>query len=601
MTNITFCIPIGPAHVALSHRAIDSVAAQTIPCEWLAMTDTDHRGPGYLRNQMLSRVKTDFVVFLDADDWVEPTFAEETLLEYQRIGGNKYIFTDWLDASNNPIAAPCKNGPQGTVISVPDNKPYCGGTWHVLTTLIPTAWAREVGGFDESLPAVEDTEFYMKLCVTMRCGHRLAKPLFHYSDQGTRARDFHDNTVLYHQVMGELTRKYGGKVGCCGGDSRLVPPTGEKQLNDVQAMALWHGNRSEYGRVTGRIYPRMSFPTTAWVDPADIIQSPGLWRKLDAQPVDRIDGITQISTLGQMAMSAIPSKPAPMASAAQIVEPPAPIVNAKPDIKRVINLAKQADEPIFIFSDKDYPSYSDIRRLVELSGFKSTTVKAIDAFSRNPLIVVSPELIPDLNGLKARVICWQLEYAGDYIHNYDGFTGEVWGSDKAWADEHGAKYVLMGSHPDLLSYRYGGEFPPLPEWDVTMLGYMTPRRQAIKDSLSDLRWPIDYPGHDTSERSRILYYTKLMLHVHQHEDKRYLAPQRIAAAAAAHMALLCEVTWELESSDRANIPMLSVGTNQIGGGVRNFLVSPTDIGQRLHDYLCVEHPFRRCVEEALKS
>lgn len=587
MVDITFCIPIGPNHVALSHRAIESVKAQTVECKWLAMQDEERRGPGYLRNRMLERVDTEFVSFLDADDWLEPTFAADTIAEYRRIGGNRYIYTDWLDVNFTPIETPCLNGPNGVPISVTDRKPYCGGTWHVLTTLIPTSWAREVGGFNEQLPAAEDTDFYLKLCTSMRCGHRLAKPLFHYSLDGTRAKDFHAGPD-YHNVMGAITEQYGGKMGCCGDNDKIVSPIGQRQEGDVQAMALWHGNRTEYGRITGRTYARISFPKSTWVDPRDVAQSPALWKLLEAQPVNQTEGLTQLSQIAQMAIASIPPRPA-----APVAEPPAPPVAARPDIKRVINLAKQTGDPVFVFSEKQYPSYSDIRRLVELSGYKSITTKQIDAFSRAPYIVVSPEPVPDLNGLKARVICWQLEYAGDYTNNYDGFTGEMWASDKAWADEHGAKYVLMGSHLDL---KFGPAIAAAVRYDVTMLGYMTPRRQSIKDKLSALKWPEDYPGHGTEGRDLVLQHTHVMLHVHQHNGQPFCAPQRIAIAAAYHMPVVSEAVRD--AGALADVVTYASYVN-LPAAVNRALKSNLD-GFSLHDYLCIEHSFDRCVEEALK-
>lgn len=379
-------------------------------------------------------------------------------------------------------------------------------------------------------------------------------------------------------------------MGCCG-DKGPVVPAGQKKDGDVQAMALWHGNRTEYGRITGRVYPRISFPKTTWVDPQDVAQSPALWKRLDSTPVNQTEGLTQLSQVAAMAMAAIPPKaPAPIA------EPPAPEVAARPDVKRVINLAKQTGDPVFVFSEKPYPSYSDIRRLVELSGYKAVTTKQIDAFSRAPLIVVTPDAIPDLNGLRARVICWQLEYAGDYTHNYDNFNGEVWASDKAWADEHGARYVLMGSHPDLAPY----PVVPVPtDYDVTMLGYMTPRRQNIKDKLSGLRWPVDYPGHDAISRDDILRKTNIMLHVHQHEGAPYVAPQRIALAAAYSMITMseaCPGAGDLEKY------VAQLDYKDIPGAVRITLDSgDAGYSTELHDYLCIERPFKSCVEEALKS
>jgi hypothetical protein len=602
MSEVTFIIPIGPAHQELAARAIASAQAQTVPCEVLYQLDTQQRGPGVLRNQMLMRTMTEFVVFLDADDWVEPTFVEETLAEYRRIGGNAYIFTDWVNARNEVIEAPCKNGPDHQPVSTPDLKPYCGGTWHTITALIPTAWARAVNGFDEQLPAVEDTDFFLKLCTTFRCGHRLARPLFHYSPAGGRGLNFHNSPDL-DRVMGELTLRYGGKMGCCGGDATVVLPIGEKQPGDVLAMAMWHGNRSEFGRITRRHYPRISYPRTAWVDPKDVAQSPQLWQPVDQPTVDANTGSNSIQEIAAMGMATVVKKPyAPPA-----FEGPVPPVEAKPDVARVKRLGKRAveklDQPIFVFPEKDYPSYSDIKRLVALSGFDSTTFKQIDVFSRRPLIVVSPEPIPNLNGVMARVICWQLEYAGEYTGNYAGFKGEVWASDKGWADANGAKYVLLGSHPDLVGDSLRSRSMDW-DYDVTMLSYMTPRRQAIKDQLADLRWPVDYPGHAGQARADVLWGSRLMLQVHQHDDAPYIAPQRIALAAAFSMPVISEAVADpgdlLRLMPWTAYPVLSRFVRLSAQDPETWQRAKP-FGEALHKFLCLERSFRICVEEALKA
>lgn len=610
---VTFVIPIGPAHRELAQRAIASVQAQTVPCALLTMEDSEGRGPGYLRNIMMRQVATPFVSFLDADDWVEPAFAEATLNEWKRIGGNKYIFTDWLNANNEIVNAPCRNGLDGTPLSAPGSKPYCGGTWHVVTTLISTQWVFAVGGFDESLPAIEDTDFYLKLCAAKLCGHHLALPLFHYSPSGGRALQFHAGPD-YHPVMRLLTERYGGQMGCCG-DEQPKAPIGQRQDGDILAMALWHGNRTEYGRATGRNYPRMAMPRVTWVSSADVQASPTLWRKVDVQPpapvpevetnmVGMVEGLLKTAQ-----MQRTPAAP-PKAFQAPVAEPPPVAYEAKPDVARVLALAKQrsagaTDEPIFVFSEKQYDSYADIRRLVELSGFESITTKKINAFNSRPYIVVSPEPIPDLNGLKSRVICWQLEYAGEYASNYNGFEGEIWASDKAWADKHNAKYVLMGSHDGLNSGMSADFTKDMREqtiqfdYDVTMLGYMIPRRQAIKAKLADLKWPIDYPGHNTIERNNVLLNTRLMLHVHQHDNAPFVAPQRVAIAAAYRMPMVSETVADPGALDDV---LRYASYDEIPDKVNKTLryKGVKSLGERLHQFLCVENTFRKCVMEALK-
>lgn len=611
MVELTVVIPVGLNHRALAERAIASVRQQTATCKLLTMLDADKRGPGYLRNVMLRQVDTEFVSFLDADDWIEPTFAAETVAEYRRIGGDRYIYTDWVDDRGRIVQTPCLNGPDGYPLSVPDRRPYCGGTWHVITTLLPTAWVRAVGGFDETLPAVEDTEFYLKLCTTMRCGHRLPRPLFHYAPGGGRAIEFR-NGPDYDRVMRELTVRFGGRMGCCGSDERVAIPIGVRQPDDVLAMALWRGNRQEHGRVTGRIYPRISIPRTAWVDPRDAGHNPELWKVIE-RPVTpaRVDEGQGLRSLEQIALAGMATvKRNPYAPPG--FEPAPPPVSARPDVSRVIRLTQQAHgngqasadrpapaaatgDPIFVFPEKDYPSYTDLRRLVILAGFKTVPITRINAWSRDPYIVVTPEALPDLR-MRARVICWQFEYAGDYARNYDGFEDEVWASDKAWADAHGAKYVMLGSHPDLV-----GEWlrSKRMDWlyDVTLLGYMTPRREIVKQALADQRWPVDYPGHDGQTRADVLWSTRLMLNVHQHDNAPYIAPQRIALAAAYGLPVLSETL--ADPGDLRHVAFADYAA--LPGATRRFLETQNGqaLGASLHEYLCLERPFRRCVEEAL--
>lgn len=593
MPDLTFIIPIGLAHQHLAQRALDSVAAQTVKCDVAALVDTEKVGPAILRNRMLRDVQTTFTVFLDADDWVEPTFAADTLAEYQRIGGDKYIFTDWYDNRGQVVETPCLNGPDGYPLSVPDRKPYCGGTWHVLTTLLPTAWVKAIGGFDENLPGFEDTDFYLRLCSTQRCGHRLARPLFHYAPNGGRALAFLQRPD-HEQIKISVMQRYGGQMGCCGTTSGPVIPVGTRLEGDILAMALWRGNRSEVGRVTRRIYPRISFPKAAWVDPRDVAQSPVLWKAIEqAQAVPAPVPSLTLSQIAQAGLAtarraAVPDYAPPKD------EPAPPPVQAKPDVSRVMRLSRKVatDDPIFIFPAKDYPSYSDIKRLVELSGWQIRT--RVDAFSHQPQIIVTPERLPDLSGIKAKVICWQLEYAGDYTHNYDEFTGEVWASDKAWAEAHGARYVLMGSHRELAPETLG----PERHYDVTMLAYITPRRQVIKDALAHLRWPVDYPGHDTAARGEMLSNTRLMLHVHQHDNAPFVAPQRIALAAAYRMPVISETT---PGAGDLGEYLMTAPYDQLPETVQTTLIlSASEAGDRLYQFLCVDRPFRTGVLEALK-
>lgn len=561
--QITVLVPIGPYHVNVAHRAIASVQTQTAPCALATYHDVHGRGPGYGRNHLLQSVRTEFVVFLDADDWLEPTFAQKVLGAFD---GRRYVYTDWFQ--------------DGETIAAPD-RPWCEGKPNLITALIPVQWLKQVGGFDATLPGMEDTDMFERLMEYGYCGKRLAEPLMHYSNDGQRSKEFRKRKD-YEEVKKRIRIRHRA-MGCCGDvPVNLADAPGEL----VEARALWAGNRREVGRATGYVYPRTGNGRVLQVNRRDAEASPHLWQIIEQpKPVISDDN----SALDVIGGAMFPKRPAAPAAYNPILEPAAPVVEVHPNVSKVIRLGRKRDtgDPVFIFPRKEYPSYSDFKRLVSLSGFASCYPDE----ARDGLHILVSPTPEDVSHVKGRVIAWQLEYAGDYTNNLDGFTGEVWSSDKAWAESHGAKYVLMGSHAGLAD----GNSETGIEYDVTMLGYMIPRRQAIKNALPDLRWPEDYPGNG-EKRHRVLMNTRLMLHVHQH-DTPANAPQRFALAAAYKMPVLTETLI-----DANDLPVMQADYPVLPDVVRSVL--PKDgslkLAQSLHNYLCIEHPFRDCVMEALK-
>lgn len=352
MTRISIIIPVGPYHMETSQRAIDSALAQTVSADVVVVQDRDGCGASWARNRGLEHVTTDFVTFLDADDTLSPLFLERTLAVW-RPGG--YVYTDHY-AGDKLVHAP--------------NCAWVNKTWHVITTLLRTADARRVGGFDETLPAFEDTDFYLKLVTNGVCGKRLAEPLFHYGDGGQRSKAF-IHTPAYDATMRLFTVKYGAKIMACGdcGDSPNIdlPPVGEPLPGDELALATWAGNRQERGRATGRLYPRIGWGRQAWVSPADIDAAPHLWRRVTestlpiAQPQMRLPAEANVRVITPTPPDAFPQTftppvldgaagvahalnafqranfPAPLVTP-QVVEP----VAAAPDVAKAVALYREA-------------------------------------------------------------------------------------------------------------------------------------------------------------------------------------------------------------------------------------------------------------------
>lgn len=581
---LTFITPIAPNHLSKFNTCRDSIAIQSAAVKHLWLVDAERKGPAAIRNRLLAQVDTPYVAFLDADDWIERDYAHECLAA---IRPGRYVYTAWYQEQH--------------IIPAPPPSGWCRGQFHLITAVLETDIARAVGGFDESLPGMEDTDFWLKILRLGICGIPIQKPLVHYAAGGGRGQGLRDQKILA-TLKRTIDERYGGYImGCCGGEVVISrEPIGDKQSpNDVQAMAMWRGNHPTYGKATGRRYPRMSYPKVTWVHPADVRAAPQEWqmlRQLDTESAPGQPSGVEALTGGLLNAGLImPPPPTPRS-----VAPPVPLT-ARPNFARIRQLLGRPgyDGPVFVRPVANYPSYADFWHLVHLSGFRYIDRHEEDLDNpAHTYIYVGPEGIPDCSRARARTIFWQLEYAGDYIDQINYRTArEVWASDPAWAVENGAQYVILGSHPMLRQFSSASDDP---FYDVTMLAYMTSRRQHIKDALADLEWTPDYPGHGSEQRDRALSRTKLMLIVHQHETA-YLSPLRLALAAAYELPIVCETVRDpgpyrghVLFADYDCLPeMVRLYLNGKIGDVNEVL--------HLHNLLCIQHPFRKCVEQVLEG
>lgn len=64
-------------------------------------------------------------------------------------------------------------------------------------------------------------------------------------------------------------------MGCCGDNNgQHNTPGNEPQPGWVLVQALWAGNRQEWGRATGILYPRSGNLKTLYIDPRDAAAMP---------------------------------------------------------------------------------------------------------------------------------------------------------------------------------------------------------------------------------------------------------------------------------------------------------------------------------------
>lgn len=274
MTLLSIITPVAPYHLPLVERAAAQVAGQTIPCQHIVVIDEHRCGAGWARNRGVEQAETPFVAFLDADDKIQPDFAGQMIASWQR---GFYVYSDWVMGGSGEIQ-----------IMTP-----FGGLWkglhHLVNCLLLKADFLAVGGFDETIEA-EDTEFWLRAHARGLFGKRCPFPLVEYTGDGQRSAlaqskpGFADMLKKYYRENPPMTERCNG----CDGIPATPAPLGNRQPDDVLTVALWGGNMSRVGRVTGRVYPRNGNGMTGWVDRRDAEAAPG-WYKIIDEPVQPAD------------------------------------------------------------------------------------------------------------------------------------------------------------------------------------------------------------------------------------------------------------------------------------------------------------------------
>ncbi len=249
-------IPIGPRHLS-NHVAPSSAKQQTFPCHVIPVVDSNGRGPAWARNEGLRMATAPFVVFLDADDTIAPDFVERCLGRYE---DGKYVFTSWTVDTDDKVHRP-----------EPDFDIFERSMTHTITTLLPRRALEYVGGFDETLPGMEDIDLFIALHSIGVCGVYLDEPLFHYNRTQGNSPVSPDKSPAeverwmadFYDIIREKHKKHWGYNMCKCKDNvpSGVMPDGPQSDEDVLAMALFTPARFR-GPATDTQYakPRAGIP-----------------------------------------------------------------------------------------------------------------------------------------------------------------------------------------------------------------------------------------------------------------------------------------------------------------------------------------------------
>jgi len=190
------------------------------------------------RNVGLHHAQGDYVVFLDADDYLLPQ-ALEIFLRGQLTHNRTYTFSSHANA-NVHLRPPDY-----------DQQRYAVFNLHPITALVPRQSALAVGGFDENAPGWEDWTFWLRMAIAGYCGEYYRGPVFVYRDQ--YSINHYEDVAKGQQLMDEVIHPYKDERGivrmaqCCGGVDRtsarrVVAQIGDVPVNDGYTTVEYTGS-----------------------------------------------------------------------------------------------------------------------------------------------------------------------------------------------------------------------------------------------------------------------------------------------------------------------------------------------------------------------
>jgi len=255
--KVSVVIPVGPGHAQYLPQAIESLLGQTMR-DWEVIVVWDEpvrdfgprseterpypfvrwyyadietqnvgkiMGAGVSRNVGLNNCRAPLVLCLDADDQLHPQALAKLCKAYSESGG-RYIYGDWLERAGDDLKEyPSPEYDPSAWVDLSE----MGGK-HIVSVLMATEDARRVGGFDESLLAWEDWDFFIK-CATLGIhGRRIPEPTLIVRRQAdSRTARLFANNGQRAELIEKLAARYAPYVKgikvmapCCGGNGESL-------------------------------------------------------------------------------------------------------------------------------------------------------------------------------------------------------------------------------------------------------------------------------------------------------------------------------------------------------------------------------------------
>jgi hypothetical protein len=233
MTLISIVIPYHLAHATVCRQAVASVLYQTVS-DFEVIVVNDSSLPNYrfkdsrvrcvsshglklgknraavARNFGTEHAVGDFVVYLDADDYLLPR-ALEILLRGHVNHDKTYTYSSHYNGAYH-MRPPDYN-----------QETYKSFNIHPITCLIPRKAVIDVGGFDEDAAGWEDWTLYLRLAIAGYCGEFHRGPIFVYRDEYSinHVQDVAGGAELMERVVAPYKVKGAiNMAACCGGGDK---------------------------------------------------------------------------------------------------------------------------------------------------------------------------------------------------------------------------------------------------------------------------------------------------------------------------------------------------------------------------------------------
>lgn len=232
---VSVVVPVGPGHEKYIQTIIDSLIAQDernwelilvndtgkawnnhIPFARVVNSD-QNRGVAWARNAGARSARAPKIVFVDADDVLQPYALSLMLKAHEKAGG--WIYGDWYAAVGEKITH--EKAKDWNV------RELLNQSLGPITGLYEKEHINLIGGFDESAPGWEDWDFHLRLLEQGICGTRLEYPLILYNMHlgWRRENNFAKKQDLLQYIVKKHKSLYrSNNVGCskCGGKRTLT-------------------------------------------------------------------------------------------------------------------------------------------------------------------------------------------------------------------------------------------------------------------------------------------------------------------------------------------------------------------------------------------